>query len=181
MYDRAFRILGIEPTTDGRLIRAAYVRLARIYHPDRFVGMGDEVRIEAERRMKAVSAAYEELRAARRSASATPESSRTNENDPWEVARRSREAIRARRARQERDRSRWLIWEDLERQARDRADEAARFAAVIAEDMDGAPNAPARPPRSEPSDPPRSILARRLEEARGADRTALEPVREASA
>ena len=35
MFAEAFQILGIEPTTNQRDIRAAYVRLVRIYHPDR--------------------------------------------------------------------------------------------------------------------------------------------------
>lgn len=180
MFDRAFKVLGIEPTTDGRLIRAAYVRLARIYHPDRFAGMADEVRREAERRMKEVSAAYEGLRAARRSAGAAPKPSRTPVTDPWEMARRSREAITAWRAAQERDRSRWLIWEELERQARDRAEVEARFAAAMAEDSDGDAYAANRSAPSEQSGSPRSILARRLEEARGSEGRAL-PVRETSA
>jgi curved DNA-binding protein CbpA len=35
MFKKEFEILGIPPTSDGRVIRAAYVRLARTYHPDR--------------------------------------------------------------------------------------------------------------------------------------------------
>ena len=63
MQSQAFETLGIEPTIDGRAIRAAFVRLARIYHPDRFAGQPPDVRSEAERRMKEAAAAYELLRA----------------------------------------------------------------------------------------------------------------------
>ena len=62
MQSQAFQTLGIEPTIDGRAIRDAFVRIARIYHPDRFAGQPDDVRIEAERRMKEASAAYELLK-----------------------------------------------------------------------------------------------------------------------
>ena len=62
MQSQAFQTLGIEPTIDGRAIRDAFVRIARIYHPDRFAGQPDDVRLEAERRMKEASAAYELLK-----------------------------------------------------------------------------------------------------------------------
>lgn len=166
MFDTAFRVLGIEPTTDGRVIRSAYVRLARIYHPDRFVGMPDDVRLEAERRMKEAAAAYESLRAAKRTAAATmPPQAKRSHKDPWEETRRVREAVAARKLEQERSRLRWLLWEELERQARDRA---AYEASLIVLD-DDARSATVRPEPTEPQGlPQRSQLSRRLEAARGA-------------
>ena len=70
--NKAFHVLGIEPTGDGRAIRAAFLRLARIYHPDRFAGQPDDVRVEAERRMKEATVAYEALRGTRQKSAAAP-------------------------------------------------------------------------------------------------------------
>src|SRR5687767_6971816 len=98
MFNSAFSVLGIEPTTDARVIRSAYVRLARIYHPDRFIGMSEDVRLEAERRMKEVAAAYQSLRAAKRSAAANmPPPTKHGSKDPWDEVRRVREAMATRR------------------------------------------------------------------------------------
>ena len=36
--------------------------MAQMYHPDKVTGMGPEVREAAEKRMKAINAAYEQLR-----------------------------------------------------------------------------------------------------------------------
>jgi len=60
--NQAFEVLGIPPTEDGRAVRAAFRRLAKIYHPDRFVEMPSDVRDEAERRMKEATTAYELIR-----------------------------------------------------------------------------------------------------------------------
>ena len=135
---RAFDVLGIELTNDHQLIRKAFTRLARIYHPDRFVDQPDDVRAEAERRMKDAIAAYDSLRNTRRtaeSAAASARTPRTRNPDPWEEARRAREAILLRQAEIERSRARWLLWEELERQARERADSEAHFAGTVADDL----------------------------------------------
>jgi curved DNA-binding protein CbpA len=173
----AFKILGIDPTTDGRAIRAAYVRLARIFHPDRFIGMPDDVRAEAERRMKEATAAYEELRALKRtsgSGAAESEVPPTLRSDLWERAKRARDTVDAMRLEQQRSRTRWLLWEELERQARDRAEWEARMAAQLADDKPRG-----RDVRQEqPSDDPKgstSTLTRRLEAAREHKRDALAP------
>jgi curved DNA-binding protein CbpA len=161
----AFQVLGIEPTTDGRVIRNAYVRLARIYHPDRFVGLPSDVRSEAERRMKEATAAYESLRAAKKTAaraSATV-SPRRGRKDPWEEVRRARESVLARRLEQERSRARWMLWEELERQARERAAHEAEQVSTWIGDNEGAVRLPEP---DEPSAPVPSTLSRRLAEAR---------------
>ena len=158
MQRRAFEILGIEPTTDQDLIRRAFIRLARIYHPDRFAGMPDDVRLEAERRMKQATVAYETLIAADKSAAETARSISTNKHDAWEVARRAREAMAQLRAENETRRKRWHVWEQLERQARERADLEAKLAGFDSEDVIEL---------DEPAPIPRvSSLSQRLDQAR---------------
>ena len=166
MFDHAFNILGIEPTTNSRAIRAAYVRLVRIYHPDRFVGMPDDVRAEAERRMKELSAAYESLRSAKRKAAAKtppPPASRRRNRDPWEEVKRVREEAAQRRLEQEESRRRWLLWEELEREVRERAEYEASLVTLGEDAPIRIPDAPE--PARDPE--PESLLARRLKAARG--------------
>lgn len=166
--DRAFAVLGIEPTNDHQVIRKAFVRLARIYHPDRFAGQPEDVRVEAERRMKQALAAYDVLRSARRSASkaaTTARTPKTRGHDPWEEARRAREAILVRQAEVERSRARWLLWEELERQARQRADAEAQFVATFVDDLAVVRTRGDQSGSSEEDD--RWNLRNRLERARG--------------
>jgi curved DNA-binding protein CbpA len=144
----AFKILGIEPTNDGHAIRRAYLRLARIYHPDRFAGLPDDVRVEAERRMKEATAAYEELRSAKLDA-ADPARSAVPA-DRWERAKRARDAVEKIRVEQERTRARWQLWEQLEHQARDRAEWEARLASQLS---GAAPRASQRTPEPDPDGP----------------------------
>jgi curved DNA-binding protein CbpA len=128
MQREAFETLGIEPTIDGRAIRAAFVRIARIYHPDRFADQPDDVRKEAERRMKEASAAYELLRASNKAI----QSGQTilNDKDLQERARKYREAMEVRRREEERNRARWLRWETIEKEARARAEAESALAAA---------------------------------------------------
>ena len=172
MFDDAFKILGIEPTTNSRAIRAAYARLVRIYHPDRFVDMPDDVRAEAERRMKELSAAYETLRSAKRNAATKPPptpASRRRKKDPWEEVKRVREEAAQRRREQEESRRRWLLWEELERQARERAEYEASLVTLGEDASITIPDAP------EPAGDPEqeSVLSRRLKAARGAQGDSL--------
>jgi hypothetical protein len=172
MHQHAFEILGIEPTTDGRVIRNAFVRLARIYHPDRFSGQSADVRAEAERRMKEAVAAYEELRAMKKAATTprfTPRVSK--KKDAWEEVRRAREAVMNRRLEQERSRARWMLWEELERQARERADYEAQQVSSWISDDGGTVRLPE--PDEEPSRPVPSALAQRLAEARNGSPNSL--------
>ena len=164
---RAFEVLGIEPTNDHQTIRKAFTRLARIYHPDRFVGQPDDVRSEAERRMKEAIAAYDALRSARRSAESAAKSARTprtRDHDPWEEARRAREAIVVRQSELERSRARWMLWEELERQARERAVYEAHFADTVVEDLTVVRKRRGGPESSDDED--RWNLNRRLERAK---------------
>ena len=175
MQRDAFKVLGIEPTTDGHAIRAAFLRLARIYHPDRFVDMPEDVRAEAERRMKEATVAYEELRNSRRASAQGAEQAATTRfgNDLWERAKRARDAVDALRLENERSRTRWLLWEELERQARDRAEWEARMAAQLTKDDDPSAWDRTSKPEADDTDARPSELVKRLEEARQGRRNAL--------
>jgi curved DNA-binding protein CbpA len=179
----AFQTLGIEPTIDGRAIRSAFVRLARIYHPDRLVGQPDDVRLEAERRMKEASAAYELLRTSNKALH--DGRSVFKDKDIQERARAYREAMESRRREEERARIRWRRWEAIEQAARERAEaESALATAAMHEDdqVHYATAANARAyaasvaaPRGLESKTPSSGLAQRLEKARRKEREAAAP------
>jgi len=176
MNIQAFDILGIDPTTDGRVIRAAFVRLARIYHPDRFVGMPDDVRAEAERRMKDATLAYQSLRAEKASGAPEPALPPISSKDLRERARLYKETIEAKKSQEKQNRARWRRWDELEQQARDRAALDAQIAAAIAQDVNGSGKGLAgvpvvdTPDTDEPSKPTtpkeESLLAKRLSNAR---------------
>ena len=57
----AYEILQIQPGCSGNEIRAAYHRLAKMYHPDQVRNLGPEFRELAERRMKEINVAYAQL------------------------------------------------------------------------------------------------------------------------
>jgi curved DNA-binding protein CbpA len=181
---QAFRILGIAPTEDGRAIRAAFLRLARIYHPDRFVDMPDDVRGEAERRMKEATIAYESLRAAKSAPKAEPD----DEIDEAEVAKRAlkfREVAARQREKEKLDRERWSRWEKVEEIARKRAKLESDMAARVADEVDGSPapggssngsngSAPKEPrPVKAPKPTTRETLASRLDAARRGETSPL--------
>jgi hypothetical protein len=155
----------MEPTSDGRAIRNAFVRLAQIYHPDRFAGLGPDVQAEAERRMKEVSVAYETLRTKAKSDAKAPPPQRSRAaRDAWEQAKRFREEVEARRLADTVDRQRWQRWDQLEQEARERAEWEASMAANLADDFDGIHHA--SEPEDEPAPrPQKSLLLQRLEEA----------------
>jgi len=136
MSNQAFQVLGIAPTHDGRAIRAAFLRIARIYHPDRFVGVPDDVRQEAERRMKEATAAYELLQATVKVSKKRKQA--IDEKELAIRAKRLREQIEARSLRDERDRARWLRWEAAEERAREAAELEAEMAARIGSDAEDA-------------------------------------------
>ena len=190
MNPNAYGILGIAPTNDGREIRAAFLRVARIFHPDRFAGMPDEVRDEAERRMKEATAAYDSLRAL--SAEAPPAEPQIDEAELAKRTRAFRAAIELRLAEEERHRARWRRWDQIERETRDRAAREARMAAEVEREVTGetfyrptVPDpAPARPVASStPVAAPKreSSLVERLDAARRGEKAALALRREVPA
>jgi hypothetical protein len=92
--------------------------------------------------------------------------------DPWEQARRAREAVVARRLEQEQSRARWLLWEELERQARERATFEAQQASMWIADSGTTLRLPEP---DEAVEPVPSTFARRLAEARNGSPNALAP------
>lgn len=116
-----YQALGVAPTASPEELTAAYRTMAQLFHPDRYAEAPENVRREAERRMKELNDAYdfarratpEEVqrlqaawkrqRAARKPKPAPP----PNFGVPWEVAQRERaeQSVRAHAARAARERS----------------------------------------------------------------------------
>jgi curved DNA-binding protein CbpA len=177
MNKNAFRVLGIAPTEDGRAIRAAFLRLARIYHPDRFADMSDDVREEAERRMKEATLAYESLRSTKKS-----ERGHNEHLDEAELGRRVakyRETAARKREKEALDRERWRRWERVEEIARTRAKLEADIAARVTDEAGGdAPKDDTKPsadpiPVPAPKSHTRGTLGSRLDAARRGERAPL--------
>jgi DnaJ-domain-containing protein 1 len=63
-----YSVLGLAPGADAKAIKAAYRKLAKRYHPDRFMKAHPEAQAKAEDRMKAINAAYDALKPRRRAA-----------------------------------------------------------------------------------------------------------------
>jgi hypothetical protein len=58
----AYDVLGVSPSATAAEIHAAYRQMAQQYHPDRVAALGPEFRELAERRMKEINLAYDQLR-----------------------------------------------------------------------------------------------------------------------
>jgi len=58
----AYAVLGVPPGADAAQVRACYVRLAKLYHPDLFINTPQEAAAQA--RMREINAAYHHLRRA---------------------------------------------------------------------------------------------------------------------
>lgn len=57
-----YEVLDVRPGASQEEISAAYRRLVQQYHPDKVANMAPEFRELAERRMKEINAAYEQLK-----------------------------------------------------------------------------------------------------------------------
>ena len=87
-----YEILGVSPKASPKEITEAYRTLAQIFHPDRFVDSPEQVRREAERRMKNLTQAYA---LARKGVGSTKMDVTTGEA-VWEAEARERVARAAR-------------------------------------------------------------------------------------
>lgn len=56
------QVLGVAPGAAQGDIRQAYRRLAAQYHPDKVAHLGEDLRLLAEKKFKAIQAAYDALR-----------------------------------------------------------------------------------------------------------------------
>jgi hypothetical protein len=61
-----YEVLGVRPSASMSEIAAAYRKLAQENHPDKVAGLAPEFRKLAERRMKVINVAYEELKRKKR-------------------------------------------------------------------------------------------------------------------
>jgi DnaJ like chaperone protein len=59
--DNAYKILEIDKTATVDEIKAAYRKMAKKYHPDRVIHLGQEHRAGAEEKFRQVQEAYEQL------------------------------------------------------------------------------------------------------------------------
>jgi curved DNA-binding protein CbpA len=55
-------VLDVSPSADNETIRRAWQRLVSQYHPDKLEGVAPELRAQADRRLREINRAYEELR-----------------------------------------------------------------------------------------------------------------------
>ena len=62
MADDAYALLGVSPGASLEEVTQAYRALVQIYHPDRYADAPPRVQEEANKRMQALNAAYDELR-----------------------------------------------------------------------------------------------------------------------
>src|SRR5690348_17955317 len=62
-----YAVLGLTPAASADDIRQAFRRLAKLWHPDHYATAPEELRERAERRMRALTRAYEALSEDRKS------------------------------------------------------------------------------------------------------------------
>lgn len=60
--DNYFRVLGVEEEDASEKIKAAYKKLARAYHPDRFAHIGGKKHEDAQNRFARINQAYNHIR-----------------------------------------------------------------------------------------------------------------------
>ncbi|MBY0375917.1 MAG: WG repeat-containing protein [Bryobacteraceae bacterium] len=60
-----FAVLDLKPDANAEDIKAAYVDLVKVWHPDRFTNESERLRQRAERKIKEINQAYEKIRQAK--------------------------------------------------------------------------------------------------------------------
>lgn len=78
-----YDVLDLSPLATFDEARAAYRRLATIFHPDRFVTARDDVRAEAEKQMRYVNEAWSSLNDKLRSSDRDDDFERTRRAEPF--------------------------------------------------------------------------------------------------
>lgn len=61
-----YMVLDVSPSDDDETIRRAWQRLVSQYHPDRLEGAAPELRSQADRRLRDINQAYEQIQRLRR-------------------------------------------------------------------------------------------------------------------
>ncbi len=79
----AYDTLGIPVGASLDEITAAYHRMAQLYHPDKVAGLAPEFRVLAEKRMKEINAAYEQLKQRAQTTVVTPSPSSPVAQSPF--------------------------------------------------------------------------------------------------
>ena len=64
--DDPYRVLGVPANASDAEIDQAYRRLIRQYHPDRLVGIAEDLRRQAEKKAGEINAAYDRIKAVRK-------------------------------------------------------------------------------------------------------------------
>jgi curved DNA-binding protein CbpA len=86
-YD-PFTVLDVPLTATREEARAAYRRLAEIFHPDRFADARDDVAAEAEKQMKRLNQAWAAVQS--RLGAEVGDSSAESHTESWETERQRR-------------------------------------------------------------------------------------------
>jgi len=60
--ESAYKILGIELSNTNDEVKKAYRKMAKKYHPDKVTHLGEELRVLAEEKFKAVNKAYKDIK-----------------------------------------------------------------------------------------------------------------------
>lgn len=143
-----YEVLGVSPSASPAEVAAAYKVLVQIFHPDRFHDSPEQVRLEAEARMKALNEAYAAARSGSLLMSPSVNGSRPNGSRPRRPQEPHRTGPGGRR---------WAgtSWREAER---DRAAQAARANRARVARQQAARNGQAVPVRLGPMSVRRSNL-----------------------
>lgn len=121
-----FEVLGVSPVASLEEARAAFKRLAMLYHPDRYGDSAETVKAEAEAKMRELNAAFAEL-VARRRGGPEPEEILASEKwlaDWWDARERNR-------LEEEERKIRFQKWDEIEQARLARTEAEARSIAAV--------------------------------------------------
>jgi curved DNA-binding protein CbpA len=90
-----FDVLDVSPLASFDEARAAYRRLATIFHPDRFVEAREDVRLEAEKQMRYVNTAWNELQVRLRATDQADREERERMAEQWAASADTASEVRS--------------------------------------------------------------------------------------